>query len=69
MGRAWDTSYLPKPLMTLCQVKVIRGDEVKMVKLKMSGLTGVIMFLGQFFAKSAKICGKKFSDLNRSKNI
>ena len=35
MDRVWDTSkYPPKPFVTLCEVKVIQGDEVKKVKFK-----------------------------------
>ena len=30
MGRVWDTSkFSPKPFVTLCQINVIQGREVK----------------------------------------
>ena len=43
MDRIWDTSkYSLKPLMTLCQNKVIQGYEVKKVKIKILGSVGVM---------------------------
>ena len=43
MYRVWDTpKYLPKPLVTLFQVKVIEGHEVKKGKFEVLGLGGVI---------------------------
>ena len=43
MDRVWDTSkYPPKTFVTLCQVKVIQGQEVKKVKFNIWGLGGVM---------------------------
>ena len=43
MDRVWDTSwYPPKPFVTLCQVKLIQGHEIKKVKFKIGGLVGMM---------------------------
>ena len=54
MDRVWDTSnYHPKPFVTLSQVKVIQGQEVKMSNLKFRAWVLWYMVLGQMF-KSTK---------------
>ena len=55
MDRVWDTSkYHPKPFVTLCQVNVIQGQEVKKWHLKLWVWVVWYMFLGQIFVKNAK---------------
>ena len=50
MSRVWDTSKTPpKPFVTLCQIKVIQGQEVEKVEFKILCLGGVIHVLGQDF--------------------
>ena len=44
----------PKPLMTLCLLKVIQCHKVKNVKLKILGLIGVARFLVSFFYQERK---------------
>ena len=58
MDRVWNTSkFPPKPWVTLCQIKVIQGHEVKKIKFKILSLDGVIvyLFLGQIFLKIAEM--------------
>ena len=51
----WDTYKCPPKLfMTLCQVKVIHGREVKNVKFKISGLGGVIHVFRSDFHEERK---------------
>ena len=40
--------------MTVCQIKVIQGQEVKKVKCYVLGLGGVMHVVGQIFVKNAK---------------
>ena len=55
--------------VTIIQVKVISGHQVKKVKKKFRDLELRYMFLGQIFAKNAKMTLKHFlKRQNRSKN-
>ena len=55
MNRGWDTSkYPPKFLVTLCQVKVIYGHEVKKAKLMLLVFGSVVHVFGHIFAKTQK---------------
>ena len=55
MNRIWDTSKCPpKHFVTLCQVKVIQGHEVKKVNFKILGLGGVIHVFRSDFRQELK---------------
>ena len=58
MGRVWKQSaskYSARSLMTICQVKVLRGHEVKNSQMKYRvWRCDRHVFLGQFFVDSAK---------------
>ena len=50
MDRVWDTfKYPPKPLVTLCQIKVIQGHKVKKVKFNILSLGILIHVLMSHF--------------------
>ena len=55
MDRVWDTPRCPpKPFVTLRQIKVIQGHEVKKVKFKILSLGGVIHVFGSDFRQERK---------------
>ena len=55
MDRVWDTfKYPPKPSVTLCQIKVTRGHEVKKVKFKILSFGDVIHIFGSDFRQKCK---------------
>ena len=55
MDRVWGTSkYPPKPFVTLCQVKVNHGHEVKKIKFKILGLGGVMHVFRSDFRQERK---------------
>ena len=55
MDRVWDTSkYPPKPFVTLCQIKVIQGQEIEKVKLIIVGLGGVMHVFRSDFRQEYK---------------
>ena len=75
MDRIWDTYKYPlKPLMTLCQNKVIQGHEVKKLKLKFWVRLVWCRLLSQFFVNNAKndtgtlFEGPKWDKIWKSKN-
>ena len=69
MDRIWDTSKCPpKPFVTLCEVKVIQGHEVKKVKLKVLGSSSVIhVFRSDFRQEQKKVPEYFYSGPNRTK--
>ena len=55
MDRVCDAcEYPPKPIVDLCQVKVIHGHEVKKIKFKILGLDGVIQVFRSDFRQERK---------------
>ena len=55
MDRVWDTSKYPfKPVLVLCQIKVIQGHVVKKSNEKFCVWVVWYMFLGHIFVKRAK---------------
>ena len=55
MDRVWDNfKYPPKPFVTLCQVKVIQGHEVKRVQIQNFGFGWCDTFFRSDFRQERK---------------
>ena len=56
MHRVYNNSKcLPKPLVTSCQIKAIRGPDVKKIEFKLPCSGGEMHISGQVLVKNAKM--------------